>query len=226
MLKRGWIISLPGTTQIFRAGSLAPMIFLMIPTFTILLAGTFSPLRNNPLKFVDPTGQKVNGGNLTDAERQQLIEDWQRKTGYNHIYFDNSNNLVIDRDAGITKDENGRYVGSADLRANLSDAIETNDIFNLEHANGSNEVAFADTELVQTTTSAQTDESFSTYRVRIDFRDFDRATGDREAIEANSIGLVVIHEFDHNLYGHRTDTPNGPNDPGPIETNYINPIRE
>jgi len=186
----------------------------------------YTYVRNNPLKLVDPTGEVVNGAGLTDAERQQLIDDWQRKTGYNRVYFDNNNNLVIDRSAGIARDANGNFLGSADLRANLTDAIETRDIFNLEHANGSGDVAFADTELTQVTTNAQTNETFRTYRVRIDFSDFNHLTGDREAIEAFSIGLVVTHEIDHNLYGRLTDTPNGPNNPGPVETNYINPIRE
>jgi RHS repeat-associated protein len=186
----------------------------------------YTYVRNNPLKLVDPTGEVVNGAGLTDAERQQLIDDWQRKTGYNRIYFDNNNNLVIDKSAGISKDANGKFLGSADARANLTDAIETKDVFNLEHANGSRQVAFADNQLTQTTTNAQTNQTFRTYRVRIDFNDFNHARGDREAIEANSIGLVALHEFDHNLYGQLTDTPNGPNNPGPVEANYINPIRE
>jgi len=103
----------------------------------------YTYVRNNPLKLVDPTGEVVNGAGLTDAERQQLIDDWQRKTGYNRVYFDNNNNLVIDRSAGIARDANGNFLGSADLRAHLTDAIETRDIFNLEHANGSGDVAFA-----------------------------------------------------------------------------------
>jgi RHS repeat-associated protein len=186
----------------------------------------YAYVRNNPLKLVDPTGEAVNGAGLSDAERQQLIDDWQRKTGYNHVYFDKNNNLVIDRNAGIARDADGNRLGSALARANLTDAIETKDVFNLEHANGSSQVAFADNELSVVTTNAQTKETVRTYRVRIDFSDLSHTSGDREGQEANSIGLVVLHEFDHNLYGHLTDSPNGPNDPGPIETNYINPIRD
>jgi RHS repeat-associated protein len=184
-------------------------------------------VRNNPLKLVDPTGEIVNGAGLTDAERQQLIDDWQRKTGYNHVYFDKNNNLVIDRDAGIAKDADGKRLGSADARANLTDAIEAKDkIFNLEHANGSNQVAFADNDLALASTNTQTHQTTRTYTVRIDFNDFGHVSGDQQAIDSYSIGLVVLHEFDHKLYGNITDNPNGRNDPGPIETNYINPIRE
>ncbi|HEX7723717.1 MAG TPA: hypothetical protein VF397_16265 [Pyrinomonadaceae bacterium] len=167
----------------------------------------------------------MNGDGLTADERQQLIDDWRNKTGYNNIYFDKKNNLVIDRDSGIAKDANGKFLGSADARANLTDAIETKDVFNLEHANGSSKVAFADNELSQTTQIGQSKEIIHTYRVRIDFSDFNHQSGDREAREANSIGLVLLHEFDHNLYGHIEDYPSGPNDPGPVENNYLNPIR-
>jgi hypothetical protein len=186
----------------------------------------YAYVRNNPLKFIDPTGEIVNGAGLSEDEKRQLIEDWQRKTGYNRIYFDQNNNLVIDRDAGIARDANGNRLGSADARANLTDAIETRDIFNFESANGSDQVAFADNELTLTSTNAQTNVTTRTYRVRIDFTDFRHVTGDPEAIAANSIGLVAFHEIDHKLYGNIVDTPNGPNDPGPVETNYINPIRE
>ena len=76
------------------------------------------------------------------------------------------------------------------------------------------------------TTNAQTHQTTRTYQVRIDFSDFKHVTGDREAIDAYSIGIAVLHEFDHNLYGETKDKPNGLNDPGPVENNYINPIRE
>ena len=48
--------------------------------------------------------------------------------------------------------------------------------------------------------------------------------GDKEAIEAFSIGLVLIHEFDHKIY-NILDTPNSDTDPGPLENKYLNPIR-
>jgi hypothetical protein len=57
--------------------------------------------------------------------------------------------------------------------------------------------------------------------LRIDFGDFDRVGGDKEAY---SVGLVAIHEFDHKLY-NVSDYPNGSTDPGKLERDYINPIR-
>ena len=62
------------------------------------------------------------------------------------------------------------------------------------------------------------------YTVRLDFGDFKHATGDKAAKEAFSIGLVAIHEFDHRIYSV-SDDPNSATAPGPVENNYINPIR-
>jgi RHS repeat-associated protein len=184
-------------------------------------------VRNNPLKLVDPTGEVVNGDGLTDAERQQLIQDLQRKTGYNRIYFDKNNNLTIDRDAGIAMGADGQRQGSADARANLTDAIETKSkVFNLEHANGSSDVAFGSNDLDTVSTNAQTKQTTYIFKVKIDFNDFKNVSGDREAIDAFSIGILVLHEIDHQLYGALTDTPNGRSNPGPLETEYINPMRE
>ena len=38
------------------------------------------------------------------------------------------------------------------------------------------------------------------------------------------MGLVAIHEFDHKLY-NVSDYPNSSTDAGPLERDYINPIR-
>jgi RHS repeat-associated protein len=44
-------------------------------------------VHNNPLKYTDPTGEEVDGTELSPKERQQLIDDWKKKTGYTDIQF-------------------------------------------------------------------------------------------------------------------------------------------
>jgi RHS repeat-associated protein len=93
--------------------------------------------RNNPLRYVDPSGEKVHSGNLTADEQNELIADWKNKTGYRNVYFDQkTNNLVIDTSAGF----NG---GSAAARTQLSDAVATNNVFDLVHSNGDPNLLFA-----------------------------------------------------------------------------------
>jgi RHS repeat-associated protein len=181
--------------------------------------------RNNPLVFTDPTGEMVNGNGFSDRERQQIINDWKQKTGYVDIHFDSNNNLVINHDAGIAIGPDGKFLGSADMRANLTDAVESGDIFNLVATNSSDNVAFAENELVLTTRNAQTNVTTRTYEVRIDFDDFRNLEGDEQAKGAFTIGIAAMHEIDHKLYGNKEDTPNDLTDPGPIEKNYINPMR-
>jgi RHS repeat-associated protein len=57
-------------------------------------------VRNNPLRYVDPSGEEVFSSNLSDEEKRKLIGDLKNKTGYQSIYFDKSNKLVVDTSAG------------------------------------------------------------------------------------------------------------------------------
>jgi RHS repeat-associated protein len=117
--------------------------------------------RNNPLNILDPTGEEVSGDDLTEKERQKLINDWRRKTGYVDIHFDANNKLVINRDAGIAIGPDGKRLGSADARANLTDLVESKTVFNLESANGSKEVAFASVDAGTVTTDQAGSRSLS-----------------------------------------------------------------
>ena len=109
----------------------------------------------------------------------------------------------------------------------LTDAVNATDrVFDLVHRNDDRNVGFAETNLSRTIQNNSTNITVYHFEIRIDFKDFDRVSGDRDAIEANSLGLVVLHEIDHNLYGSTRDSPNGFGDAGPVKTEYINPIRE
>jgi RHS repeat-associated protein len=175
-------------------------------------------VRNNPLRYVDPAGQEVYSTNLTDEQKKKLIEDWQKKTGYQSISFDKNNKLVIDTKAGFQG-------GSAKARDQLSAAVNSTDIrFNLK-AVDTTKVAFAEVDGGSTIGGPGGKTIRTDYTVSIDFGDFKRAGGDDSAKEAYSVGLVAIHEFDHRIY-NASDSPNSATDPGPLERTYINPIRQ
>jgi len=183
----------------------------------------YAYVRNNPLTNTDPSGEEIDGTGLDDAQRQQLVDDWKKKTGYKSVYFDKkTNKLVVDTAAGFKK-------GSATARKELlSAATSTSKIFNLKATNGSSSVAFAQNVGTATSINATTGAKTETYDVNIDFDDFKLLNGDKAAKKAFSIGIVVIHEFEHGLHeGEATgsDSPSSPTDPGPLERTYINPIR-
>jgi RHS repeat-associated protein len=187
----------------------------------------YAYVRNNPLNLIDPTGEKVNGSKLTEDQRQLVVAEWKATTGYKNIYFAEDGNLVIDRDAGIERTEDGGYAGSADARANLTDAVENKNMnFNPIAANDDQNVGFALCDAGETITRNNVKVGES-YNIQIDFSDFGQVgRSDNEAKHSHSLGLVLLHEIDHHLYGDVKDTPNNLNDPGPVERTYINPIRE
>ncbi len=178
----------------------------------------YAYVRNNPLIYIDPLGQDVYSTNLTDKQKQALIDDWKTKTGYKDIYFDKSNQLVVNTEAGFEG-------GSAKARDQLSAAVNSTDVrFNLK-AVDTTDVAFAQVDGGVTLQNYQTKVTRTDYTVSIDFDDFKRAGGDNSVKEAFSVGLVAIHEFDHKIY-NASDEPNSGSDPGPLERTYINPIRQ
>jgi RHS repeat-associated protein len=172
--------------------------------------------RNNPLRYTDSLGESVEDENLTDEERKKIIDQFRSLTGFNSVSF-NGADLVVDESAGFSG-------GSTTARQNLLDAINSDDEFNLKSVD-TTQVAFAEVD-AGTTVHSASGSQYSQYTVSIDFKDFGRLTGDKEAVAAFGIGEALFHEIDHKLYGDTPDTPNGPGNPGPVENNYINKIRQ
>lgn len=169
------------------------------------------------MKYIDPYGEEVYGTVLNNKQRQQLIDDWKQKTGYKDISFNKDGKLEINVNAGFSG-------GSARAREQLLDAAtSTTARFNLESVS-TTEVAFANVDSGHTIIDGKGNKVRTDYKVSIDFGDFKQVIGDKQAKEAFSVGLVTIHEFDHRLY-NMLDTPNSGNDPGPLERQYVNPIR-
>jgi RHS repeat-associated protein len=180
--------------------------------------------RNNPLVYVDPDGEAIYSTNLTDEQKKQLINDWKKKTGFKKIYFDKDNKLVIDTSAG-SKGGSERARGES-----LAATTSTTKVFNLRAVSGAEaqEVAFADNTGVKVTENRATGEKQQIYETRIDFGDFKKLEGDKDAKKSFSIGLVLIHEFEHGLHEGTplgTDHLEKPGFPGFIETLIVNRIR-
>jgi RHS repeat-associated protein len=176
-------------------------------------------VRNNPLKYIDPFGEEVIDAGLKQDDKEKLIADWKEKTGYKDIQFIDGK-LVINVKAG--------YIGGSEAyRTQLLDASTTKESrFELSSVS-SDKVAFAHTDEGHTTIDANGKRTSAAvvYKLQIDFGDFKQLSGDKEAIEAFSVGIVTLHEIDHKLYGELTDKPNTDTDPGPVENMYINPGR-
>ena len=117
-----------------------------------------------------------------------IEKDLQKKTGLSSIHFGKDGKLAYDK----SEKANG---GSADMRAQITSAIDsTTTIFKLGDFSGTN-VAFGETQPRSRVNGVWT------FDIRIDFADFKNAAdySDTRVMDAFSLGMVIAHEIDHNF---------------------------
>ena len=150
-------------------------------------------VRNNPLRYVDWTGEEIQAGDSIDMKRRKEIEDdIKKKSGYTNVKFnDETGMLEIDFTEAPT-------TGSQKYREDLQAAVKDPDLFVLTDASNS-EVVFSDIsqDLVATAERRSSGKGDRVFTVRVDFADFDNRTGDKDVLKASSIGYFLIHEFIH-----------------------------
>jgi hypothetical protein len=179
--------------------------------------------RNNPLKYIDPNGESVDGRGLSDEERTRLIAEFARVTGYRVEDLSFGANGLLAIASGAKSDG-----GSAKARTLLNEAINSAWEFVLVGVN-TPDVAFAEHAPQLKPAIVRPDGSRvsgGTYgQVRIDFADFNNAVFENDAARQTfSLGITILHEFVHGLYPALSDNQGG--GAGEIENNWINPIRE
>jgi RHS repeat-associated protein len=188
----------------------------------------YAYVKNNPLRYVDPTGEIVTGDMLTDEQRKALIEDWRRKTGFKKIYFDEKDGykLKVDKSAGFDAKVEGRNT-SGTARTELLAAAESTTRTISIVAVDSTEVRFGSHPNKFTTTTQKDGTVVESHTVNIDFNDFKNLQGDADVLESFSVGLAALHEFEHALHNKDATGKDSPanGNAGPVESTYINPIR-
>lgn len=131
----------------------------------------------NPLKFVDPKGQKVDLSGLSVEERNKLIASLNEFTG-NTYGVNEKNELVV-----------VKYADNASKTATefLDDVIGADKMYTAEAANNS-KVNLMNTDI-------------STGKISIDFKDFSSIKYGRVDPKAFGLGVNFVHELVHAHYG-------------------------
>lgn len=132
------------------------------------------------------------------AERRQALADQLRKiTGFNKLYFDGD---------GALRHDGSHSGGSAAARELVLSAVSGQHLLIFEDASNRDDVVFCRIVGGRWVNDAQTKPPAQI--VLIDFTDFSRVTGDREALAAFNAGWGVLHELSHavhdSLDAHRT----------------------
>jgi hypothetical protein len=153
---------------------------------------------------------------LKPKQLQTLLTSLRAHTGWRQLHFDADGFLTC-------PDETQFFGGSAAARQLLAAALDAPSAFDLEnHANRA-EVSFAKLDVPIRFRSMASDRQINVYPVHLDFADFTNLRGDKAVVAAFDIGLVLLHELAHGVWG-LTDARSEADALGTCER-YINQIR-
>jgi hypothetical protein len=170
------------------------MIALAIICMLTPFAYSTKPIKNDPWRFRAGIRNSTGSGQLKAPQLGQVLEGLRRKTGFQEMQFDEAGFLVLG--------DRTRFVGgSATARELLMTALGGRLAFELEAHKHSPEIAFARISAGDVYTSFQTKARIEVRMLQLDFADFAELRGEREALAAFDLGLAVLHELAHGVWG-------------------------
>src|SRR5262245_24233660 len=158
---------------------------ILIITFSI---STWAQQQNNVA-----CGVRNSSGprRLNERQLQKLQESLRQKTGFVELSFDRQGALTLGNRQHIAG-------GSATARALLATAVDRVNLYELESHERSPEIAFARLRDMEYRIS-ETGKRVNIYQAQIDFADFDRLQGPREARASLDVGIALLHELAHGV---------------------------
>jgi RHS repeat-associated protein len=180
----------------------------------------YAYVRNNPLRHIDPNGEKIYAGDVRGADRDELLKRANFTYGCETC-------VSVDSDGFLAVDTSGLSQDVLKATAFLTDAITSNDakkLFSVEVANNNSEVAFGDSQAGMAGVQLPGNNfKTSAIRIRLDFGDDKRVTGDKDAKDA-FLNLVFSHEVKH-FYPNYIQDPSDGRQTGPV-VDAINEIQQ
>jgi hypothetical protein len=166
------------------------LIALLLPAAfagTAAAAGLIDPLRYQGGVRNSPGGRPLN------AKQQAIVlKSLREKTGLVELAFDED---------GFLRPGDPQHLagGSATARELLLAALESEHAFDLESHHRSSQIAFARLGSPISYQSRMTGAQIDVVPVELDFNDFERLRGDREAVASFDLALVILHELAHGV---------------------------
>lgn len=171
---------------------------------------------SDPLRYIGGVRNSPGPRRLNSKQQSLVLKSLREKTGLADLLFD--------KDGFLHAADPLRYIGgSAAARDLLLAALASDQAFDLEAHPRAPHVAFARLGPATSYQSRLTGAQIDVAPVELDFDDFSHLRGDKHAIAAFDIALVILHELAHGVLGLRD--VRGESDPlGECEA-YINIIR-
>jgi RHS repeat-associated protein len=173
----------------------------------------YTYVRNNPLRYTDPTGEKIYAGKITGADRDEFLKMMNDSYGC-------SNCASIDKNGYLQVDTKGLSKDVLSAAQFLTDAINDKSYLAIAlPADGRDDVNFAQARQQGVEINGKKYDA-----VLIDFKDFKAVSGDKESVRSFT-NFAFAHEVAH-LYPPPglLDTVSSKDPTGPVE-NKINEIR-
>ncbi len=160
-----------------------------------------------------PSSRVVIRDDVPLTHRNELANQLRKITGWPKLTFTN--------DGGLSIDSPDTLKGSKGAQSLLARAITGDKLIVLEDASGRTDVAFC--RVVPGKWITDDASRPTAYVVLIDFKDFERIVGDKEARASFHVGWGVLHEIDHVV--SETEDSEVDGDLGECEV-HINAMRE
>jgi hypothetical protein len=165
-------------------------------TITLLFVVVSAPFifarPSDPLRYQGGIRNSQGPRKLNAKQQAAVLKSLREKSGLLELDFDEDGFLR----AGDPTHFSG---GSATARALILAALESEQAFDLESHDRSSVVAFARIGAPISYQSRLTGASIDVIPVEFDFADFERLRGDRQAIAAFDLGIVMLHELAHGV---------------------------
>jgi hypothetical protein len=141
-----------------------------------------------------PTGVRNSCGpqRLSANQLQMIAQSLRQKSGFAELGFDAQGALTLGN-------RNHVAGGSAAARALLAAAVVSPNLYELESHESSPHVAFARILETEDKEIGEPGKRMTISQVQLDFADFDRLSGAREARESFEIGIALLHELVHGV---------------------------
>lgn len=216
-----WSVRVPDSLGVYTASVINPKTRTIRPAVVMMdearMRQLAAPAIKRPelllpieMRFEPGVKNSPANSGMSFKQSEKLTQSLKAISGFQDLSFDDRGYLVLGQ----------RISGGSELaRLLLRTAVESNEVFEIEGAEGSDAVAFGAFFSAQFSNAERGSIAYN--RIQLDFNDFTELRGDDKLLESFDAGFVFLHELAHGVWELPDEGRGGL---GECET-FINQIR-